>query len=117
MTTEFGELLRCFQELHDLLKLGNSFIRPAHIFVCDRNILGLNLDRFALADPKNAAHSCAGGTASPPVSHVPETAEQYERKKVLQQNATQGVRWALEAVSHICVLQLFDQLGIAGRRR
>jgi hypothetical protein len=75
MPTEFGELLGSLQELHDLLKLDNSFIRPAHVFVRDRNVLGLDLDRFAFAHPKNAAHSSGGGPASPPVGHVPETAE------------------------------------------
>src|SRR5208283_2843562 len=56
MPAKLPELLWRLQELNDLLEVGNGFIRPTHIFVGDRNILGLDFDRFALADPKDAAH-------------------------------------------------------------
>src|SRR5208337_2255419 len=75
MPAELSELLWRLQKLNNLLQVGNGFIRSAHIFVCDRNILGLNLDRFALADSKDAAHPSAGGPARSPVGHVPETPE------------------------------------------
>src|SRR5208282_4984898 len=71
---ELSELLWRLQKLNDFLELRNGFIRPTHIFVCDRNVLGLDLDRFALPDPKDAAHPSAGGPARSLVGHVPETA-------------------------------------------
>ena len=59
MSAELSELLRRLQKLDDLLQFGNGLIRPAHILVCDRDILGLDRDGFALADPKDAAHPSA----------------------------------------------------------
>ena len=66
MPTELRELLGRLQELDDLLELRNGFIRAADIFVCNRNILGLDLDRFALADPKDATEPWACGPARSP---------------------------------------------------
>src|SRR5208337_5318227 len=72
---ELSELVWRLQKLNDLLELGNSFIRSAHIFVCNRNILGLDLNGFAPADPKHAAQPSAGGPGRSLVSHIPENAE------------------------------------------
>ena len=52
-----------------------GFRQELNVPACDRNVLGLDLDRFALANPEDAAQPSAGAPARPPVGHVPEAAE------------------------------------------
>lgn len=98
------ELLGRLQELDVLLELRNGFIRAADILVCNRNILGPDLDRFALADPKNATEPWACTAAHSSVREVPKAAQQCQRHKIFEQKSAYGVRWALEPVADLCIL-------------
>ena len=52
-----GELLRMLQELDDLVQLGDSLVRPAHVLEGDAHLLRGHLGGFAAAHPEDASGS------------------------------------------------------------